>query len=222
MFHRYAILVVGLSAAAWAAPLTPASYGMRNGDGTATGGSFNYWDKEYTGSGSTTTDGALLSGGLGNLTDGVIATQNWNSVENTAGTGPYVGWRTAGGLPVITFNFAGTRTFSSMVLYLDDSETGGVNLPASARVQVGAYDNTFAIGPQPGTAPKAITLNLPGVTGSSLILTLNFGTPGGYSTDWIFMSEVTFDGREDSTVPEPSTLGLFAAGALALAVLRRL
>lgn len=59
---------------------------MPNGNGTATGGFFNYWDRDYTGNGSVapisaphTNDGEALSGGLGDLTDGVIATQDWFS-----------------------------------------------------------------------------------------------------------------------------------------------
>src|SRR5438067_2130557 len=72
--------------------LTPISYDMPNGFGRASGGMYNYWDKQYTGTGSTMTDGALLTGGLGDLTDGVIAGGHWYDVENIQGTGPYVGW----------------------------------------------------------------------------------------------------------------------------------
>ena len=51
------------------------SYEMPNGGGDASGGTYNYWDGSYSGSGSTTTDAAALSGGLGDLTDGIIATE---------------------------------------------------------------------------------------------------------------------------------------------------
>ena len=33
-----------------------------------------------------------LAAAWGDLTDGIIASSNWFNVENTAGTGPYVGW----------------------------------------------------------------------------------------------------------------------------------
>jgi hypothetical protein len=88
------LALVCVAAPARAAQIFASSYAMPNGYGTATGGNFNYWDLNYTGSGSTNVDGAPLSGGLGDLTDGIIASGRWNTVENGAGTGPYVGWQT--------------------------------------------------------------------------------------------------------------------------------
>lgn len=198
-----------------AAPITPVSYDMRNGDGQASSGSYNYWDKAYTGSGATTTDAAPLSGGLGDLTDGYVESQNWFNVENSAGTGPYVGWRQINGVPVIKFNFGGSYAFGTLTLHLDDSNgAGGVDLPASADVKIGSWVNNFLIGPQAGAEPKAITLNLAGNVGSQVEVTLN------YANQWIFLSEVTFDGRQ-AAVPEPSTLALGAAGLAVVALLRR-
>lgn len=53
----------GISAApTLAAPIAPPSYSMPNGDGQASGGSYNYWDRLWTGLSSTTTDGAAPSG----------------------------------------------------------------------------------------------------------------------------------------------------------------
>jgi hypothetical protein len=211
------LLTAGLlSTSLSAGIISPTSYNMRNGDGQTSGGTLNYWDKEYNGSGSTTTDASSLTGGLGNLTDGVIATQNWNAVENVAGTGPYVGWLSSNGLPVITFNFSSVVTFGSMTLYLDDSDnTGGVSLPLNASVQVGAFNNLFPIGDKPGAQPKAITLDLTGAQGIQLVLTLN------YSTTWIFMSEVTFDGTTSAQVPEPASAAIAGCGLAALTFLAR-
>ena len=84
-------------AAGEAAALQPDSYSMPNGYS----GSYNYWDEIYSGSGCRTCDGAFLSGGTGELTDGVIATDNWFVVEAPAGNGPYVGWPID---PTITFH----------------------------------------------------------------------------------------------------------------------
>jgi hypothetical protein len=202
------LVVAGMSSSAAADPIFATSYDTRNGDGQASSGTFNYWDKEYTGAGSTTTDAALLTGGLGNLTDGVISDMLWFSVENAAGTGPYVGWRSARGPVSITFNFAAAYEFDSLTLYLDDADGfGGVDLPASATVNALA---PFAIGAMPGSEPKAITLDLGGLTTDTLVLNL------AYMNEWIFLSEVTFE-----AVPEPALSVLVVSGVAALALRRR-
>ena len=46
-----AFLAFGL-APAQAAPISPSSYDMLNGNGRASAGTFNYWDLSYNGSGS--------------------------------------------------------------------------------------------------------------------------------------------------------------------------
>ncbi|WP_156797016.1 hypothetical protein [Nitrosomonas sp. Is79A3] len=78
--------LVFLSAANSAyAGLMPDSYSMLNGNT----GSYNYWDETYTGSGCVTCDNAALTGGRGDLTDGIVATDNWFVTEAPAGNGPY-------------------------------------------------------------------------------------------------------------------------------------
>ncbi len=116
------------------------------------------------------------------------------------------------GVPVIRFQFSGAYSFNSITLHLDDADGfGGVDLPASADITIGSWMNNFIIGAQPGGEPKAITLNLAGKTGSEVEVQLN------YANEWIFLSEVTFDGRQ-TAVPEASTFALCGAG-LALAAL---
>jgi len=51
-----------------AGQLSVTSYDEPDGYGTASGGSSNYWDAGYSGSGCTNCDGAPLSGGIGALT----------------------------------------------------------------------------------------------------------------------------------------------------------
>ena len=66
--------------------LAVTSYDMNNGCGSSCGGTYNYWDGNYNGSGSPTVSNSFLSGGTGALTDGVIATLPWYDVSNESGT----------------------------------------------------------------------------------------------------------------------------------------
>ena len=196
-----------------AAPLTVTSYSMPNGDGQASGGSYNYWDVAYTGAGSTTTDGAALSGGVGDLTDGVVATDFWYNTENGAGTGPYVGWyRPATPDPTITFNFAGPVTINGIRVHIDNSNVGGVIAPS--KIFIDGADTAFAA-PANGTIGFVDFTGL-NLTGSSH--TLQFQQNGG---SWTFVSEITFDGNA-AGVPEPTAWSLMIAGfGLAGTALRR-
>ncbi len=207
-----ATLSVAVATAAPAAVVNPVSYSMQNGDGQAHGGSFNYWDGSYNGSGATTTDGlsgSYLSGGLGDLTDGVIATQNWYATENGAGTGPYVGWLNTN--PTIDFFFSVLTNFTSVTFFFDDSEgAGGVSQPGSVSVN-GANS---AVPNNPGGDPFAYTIDLTGLMANHLTIDI-FA-----SNQWVFLSEVQFTGAPAS-VPLPAG-GLLLLGALGgLAALRR-
>lgn len=210
------LLALTAAAPALAATVNPISYDMHNGHGVASSGSFNYWDKAYSGSGSTTTDNALLSGGLGDLTDGVTTNLNWVNVENLAGTGPYVGWRKTV-LPTlaITFNFASPVNIDTIRLHADDSGGfGGVSLPSRV-------DFTWATGsagavvvdPSAGTEPSWLDFTGLGITGaSSVTVTV------GYGNEWIFLDEVQFIG---APVPEPSTYALMALGLAGMVAVAR-
>ena len=141
-----------------AASISPISYDMLNGNGQAIGGSFNYWDKNYTGSGNTNQDNAPLSGGLGDLTDGVIATDNWLNVENVAGEGPYVGWLSLD--PTITFNFANIVNIDSVTIYVDDYNgvgAGNVRVPHSVNLSMGgaSFSSGTLVDP-PSSAPTSL------------------------------------------------------------------
>ena len=151
-------LSLGVSNVANAAAISPISYDMLNGNGQAIGGRFNYWDKNYTGSGNTTQDNAPLSGGLGDLTDGVIATDNWLNVENVAGEGPYVGWLSLD--PTITFNFANIVNIDSVTIYVDDYNgvgAGNVRVPHSVNLSMGgaSFSSGTLVDP-PSSAPTSL------------------------------------------------------------------
>ena len=213
-----ALAALALAAPAGAATqLFATSYDMLNGDGQAHGGNFNYWDVNYTGAGARTTDGAALSGGLGDLTDGVVATDFWFNLENNAGTGPYVGWYGAAGVraPTITFNFAGPVAIDTIRIQLDNSGIGGVYAPT--QILVDGIARAFT-GPAPGTIGSVDLTGL-GLNGASH--TVQFIQAFDQNA-WVFTSEVSFFGDSLGGVPEPASWALLIGGfALTGAALRR-
>lgn len=200
-------VVLGLGcAAAYAAPVSPTSYDMVNGNS----GSYNYWDDTYSGAGNNQQDGAALSGGLGDLTDGVIATQNWSAVESPIGpNGPYVGWSNTN--PVITFNFAQVYEFASATFHFDDSNGfGGVSAPAALDVNgVG-----LSIADPAGSNPFSVTIDLSTLTTDTLVATIS------RRSAWVFLSEVSFE-TSTTPVPVPAGVILLASGLGGLGALAR-
>lgn len=208
------LAAAALSTPVWAAQIIPTSYDMPNGDGRADGGTFNYWDLGYTGAGATNVDHAFLSGGLGDLTDGVVASGAWRYTETVAGNGPWVGWRKsvfAPGPPgtpdpLITFQFAGSPTIRLIKVHMDNSDLGGGVLAPSA-ILVDGITRTFT----PPTYGTFGWVNLTGLdlTGGSHTLQFIQETSRypGYGS-WTFISEVKFMGQ----VPEPATWALMLAG----------
>lgn len=195
--------------AADASPISATSYNTVNGNT----GSYQYWDDTYSGSGDVTQNGAALSGGLGDLTNGVIAANNWFTDEAPAGPGPYVGW--SGIDPVIDFFFAAITNFASATFHFDDANgSGGVSAPF--KVNVNGTD--FLVADPAGSAPFAFTVNLAGLMDDELNVQLF------RNNQWVFLSEVTFEGESDggiAPVPVPAA-GLLLVGALGgLAALRR-
>lgn len=205
----FGFLVMGV---AMASPILPTSYDMPNGDGVASGGSFNYWDLSYTGTGNTSLDTSPLAGGLGDLTDGIIASGNWSDVENVAGTGPYVGWRAGlNGNPQITFHFDPGSTIETVTVYVDDSNgNGGVDLPDSVIINGVTFDVDQFLA---GAEPKSFTFTDLGFVGDTITIDLIA------SSQWVFASEITFDSQP---VPEPLTLAVLGAGVLGMARRRKL
>jgi hypothetical protein len=206
-----------LAAAAVAAPaaaveIAVSSYDTPNGDGQASGGSFNYWDLNYTGAGATNVDGAALSGGVGDLTDGVVASDFWFNTENGGGTGPYVGWYAPHTLnPLIAFELAGPANINQIDIHIDNSFVGGVFAPAA--IWVDGVAQAF-------TAPAVGTIGTISLTGLNLTGTSHTIQFFQDLNGWTFVSEIDFLGT--AAVPEPGTWALMIAGfGLAGAALRR-
>ena len=195
-----ALTMTGMATPANAVQIFATSYDTPNGSGQASGGSFNYWDLNYSGAGSTNVDGAPLSGGLGDLTDGLITPSFWFNVENGAGTGPFVGWRRSRtSNPLLTFNFAGSPTIDQVVFHFDDSGAGGVFAPSG--ILIDGLNTSYVNG---GVTNSLLTVNLTGLNltgGSHTVQFLN-------SPEWIFVSEISFFGA----VPEPGSWALMLLG----------
>lgn len=187
------LLLALLGQQALAVQVVPTSYSMSNG----TSGAFTYFDDTYSGSGCKTCPGAFLSGGLGDLTDGIFATLNWNY-----GNVPWVGWSAS---QVVTFNFAPNTAIDTVSFRFDDSNSGGVAPPAS--VTIGGQ--VFAVTDPVGTAPFTFTVSGLNLVGSSVPITIT--TRSG---SWMMLSEVTF--QSTSAVPEPGTALLMLLGAVGL------
>lgn len=183
-----------LSAASGAfADAVPDSYNMLNGNT----GSYNYWDETYSGAGCVTCDNATLSGGHGDLTDGIIATNNWFVTEAPVGNGPYVGWTLD---PVITFHWNSPVNVTSVTFYFDDADgAGGVSAPASIDVN----GTNFPIADPVGSAPFSFVANGLSFTGNDLAVTIH------RNNAWVFLSEVEFNA---APIPEPETYAMLLVG----------
>lgn len=236
MIHVVPIVMtlMGGAVIAQAVQITPSSYNMPNGDGVASYGEYNYWDTSYTGSGSTTTDGASLSGGLGKLTNGVIATHDWEylvssgpppqyaTLESAAGTGPYVGWvRGINSNPTIVFNFANPVNINTISFYVDNPlynqiYHGGVGAPSAFTIGGTTYKIDDSSLPSGVVDISLTNLGLTDISSLSVTIFQN-QNPDAF---WLFLSQVTFDDGTPAPVPEPASLILFGAGIAAVALLK--
>ena len=183
----------------WSAPfhfvtinrISPTAYDMLNGQT----GTYTYFDDTYDGEGNVNEPLAPLSGGLGDLTDGVIATAHWNVTPL-----PYVGWVTVD--PTITFHFDGQVLIERVILYLDDAGGGGgVHVPEDVTLVMGDDTLVFDVTDPPGDGPFPLVLEDLELAGDTLAVTLADHSTSGY----MMLSEVEFYGQSPY-VPCPGDL----------------
>jgi hypothetical protein len=160
--------------------LMPRSYDMLNGQT----GTYTYFDDIYDGDGDRTIPLAPLSNGLGELTDGEIATENWNVTPD-----PYVGWVSID--PTITCRFDGVTSVRRVTLHLDDSNgQGGVYPPDDVTLVMGGTTLVFTVTDPPGGEPFAFTMDDLDLEGDTLEITIADHSTGGY----MMLSEVEIYG----------------------------
>ncbi len=218
-------LALGFAGTAKADPIDPTSYAMQNGQW----GDFTYYDDTYNGDGGKTVPLDPLSGGLGDLTDGVIAGANWNITPV-----PYVGWQAIS--PTITFSFDGSHAFDEVTIYVDDSnDWGGVKPPASVNITVvGNTLRAFAIEDPVTSAPTSFTFNVGGDIGDTVVVEIvrqgpdDGGSPHSEGFHWIMVSEVDFNGLAITTTAvdidikpgsDPNSINLCNQGNVTVAIL---
>lgn len=202
-----ALLALGWAAASPATPILPVTYDMINGGS----GDLTYRDDTYTPDplGHRDTNYAPLTGGLGKLTDGVIATHNWN-VDHSL----YVGWYEPDYAdPTITFNFGSLVYINGVSISVDNANSGMVTLPWQVDITMGGVTKTFFISPDLDPAPRTYTYAGLGLEGDQLSLTLH-----QVDAHFVMLSEVQFD---SGVVPLPPGALLFGSGLLGLVGWRR-
>jgi hypothetical protein len=201
------LVLGGACLPALAAPLSPASYDMLNGQY----GSYAYVDSIYPSANNLTALGPL-TGGTGYLTDGTVNTGHWHEV---AGVG-YLGWYSID--PAITFHFPGTVNVNQVGIHVDNTYGyGDVRYPASVAIQMGSTTDNFIVNVPVDTVwgTKWFYFNTTGLSGDTLTLTLNRES----GVNWIMLDEVSFNG---TPVPLPPGLLLMGTGLLGLLGWRRL
>lgn len=251
--YRYMFVgaaVIMSVATAEAATVKPIEYSMiQGGVGSDFPPDISYRDNIYTGSNSDFQSGApvaidaygYLSGGLGKLTDGVIATKNARSiVEDEHGNrlpdsydqlDRYVGWSTQqisqfygdDVHPVISWKFDQEYEFNSVTFHFSRADLGhsaGLRLPSKIGVKTDGSDDEYVVDPAYTTwngaekqgLPVAYTLDLSMYGPMS-----SFDTTIFHAGSWVMISEVTFD----ANVPLPASGLLLFGGLGALGLLRR-
>ena len=180
-------------------------------------GYYGYDDNSYSGQRSN----GLLSGGEGDLTNDVKNVMVGGGYWNWS---PYVMWD--GASPVLTFDLGARHDVVSIRAYFNFYPGAAVYIPPEAQIRFSNDGVSFGAAQQrlfdagernPGGNDSTPSYELLTSAGQGRYVELRLTSPGR----WIALSEVEFSGMP-SSVPEPGSWALMAAGVAALgARLRR-
>lgn len=200
-----------LAAAASAAVVPIASYDMVNGRS----GFNRYIDETYNGAGNPFVDSSLLSGGTGQLTDGILGTDN--ILDNNSFD--WLGWLEV--QPSIRFDLGQIVQLDQLsVRAASSSPFGDVDLPGTITIDFsndgviyfGSVVRTTTAGERANPLSQWINVDLAGVSARYARAAFTDG-----DQPWIFLSETQFTG----TIPAPAATGLLAFAGLAASRRRR-
>ena len=141
------------------------------------------------------------------LTDGVIATENWNTPDTFVNRLPYTGWIDVN--PIINFTFGSAVNIDALTLSVDDSGgAGAVTTPASVNITMNGTTVSRNITDPAGIEPFSDTFSSLGLSGNSLQLEVV------RAGQWTFLSEVSFDGSASVPFEFSPSLGLLTVGGI--------
>ncbi|XP_030749296.1 discoidin domain-containing receptor 2-like [Sitophilus oryzae] len=168
------------------------SYSMPQGD--KKGSSWELYDFTYDGH----WDGEKLKSGLGQLTDGLIAPEDFKLAFHQENTQGWVGWKndTREGKPIeIVFEFDRIREFTAVHLYTNNQFTRDVQVFSEARVFFSVAGKRYKGEPitfdymedRIFETPRNVSIKLHHRVGRFVKLQLFF------ASKWILISEIAFD-----------------------------
>ena len=170
--------------------------------GNTRGGRYNFTDSSYDGF----TKNHFLSGGLGMLTDGKLAPEDYA----TAGGLGWIGWNAKyTPTPYIIFEFLDTRIFTFVTLHCNVRDGTKIRLfskvVVSFNVDGVSFDALMIYEPKTVSSGSSwinynVTIDLCRHIGK--FIKLNFV----YAGHWILISEVTFDSGKFKVLKRPEQL----------------
>jgi len=181
----------------------PLVYDMLNGQ--------TYRDEPYNGDGDAGSDGAALSGGVGQLVDGDVGANDPAADLGSGGGYEWVGWN--GTQPTITFDFGRIARLEAVSIHSNNAQTGGIGLFGSVDLTFSNDGSTFGdtttytttAEERADTTARFIEIAIPQ---DARYVRAQFQEQAGFT--WILLSELKFAVRDtdcdDDDVPDACQL----------------